>query len=302
MKANKAGRINFKFTNAGNAIKKLQLYKEGKLLNAAEVLFCSQNKLEQQMAVFAGTDKTTFLDIQLYKGTIFDLLIRSMSYIKEHINWRAELTEEGRKEIPEVPLRALTEALVNSFCHRDYFRPEGNKAAIFKDRIEIYNPGAFPQNKTPEDFIEKEEESILRNPTLAHNLYLSEEIEKWGSGIRRIYNECKENKIKVEFLRMSDGFKVIFYRREETPQISPQISPQKATKLEEKILVLIKKDKTISRKDIAKKMKFSEDTIKEYLNRLKKKNLLIRVGPDRGGYWEIVEINKKHKVESEKIQ
>jgi len=43
MKANKAGRINFKFTNAGNAIKKLQLYKEGKLLNAAEVLFCSQN-------------------------------------------------------------------------------------------------------------------------------------------------------------------------------------------------------------------------------------------------------------------
>ncbi len=225
-KANKAGRINFKFTNVEETLKKLQLYKGGKLLNAGEVLFCNQNNLELQVAVFAGKDKVTFLDIQLFTGNIFDLLIKGESYLKEHMNWRADLSGSRRKEIPEVPIRALSEALVNSFCHRDYFRREGNKIAVFKDRIEIYNPGAFPKNKTPEDFIKKEEESILRNPTIAHNLYLSENIEKWGPGLKRIYEECINSNVKVEFLELSDGFKVVFYRREETPQVTPQVTPK----------------------------------------------------------------------------
>ena len=76
------------------------------------------------------------------------------------MNWRAELTGEGRKEIPEVPLRALTEALVNSLCHRDYTNPKGNEVAIFKDRIEIYNPGQFPEDVKIENYINGKERSI----------------------------------------------------------------------------------------------------------------------------------------------
>ena len=43
------------------------------------------------------------------------------------MNWRANLTGTGREEIPEVPLRAIEEAIVNSLCHRDYYVVKGNE-------------------------------------------------------------------------------------------------------------------------------------------------------------------------------
>ena len=73
-KANEAMRIDFKFTNVSDTLNKLHLCKGEKLLNAAEILFCNENSLEVQAAVFAGTDKRTFIDIQQFKGTLFDLL------------------------------------------------------------------------------------------------------------------------------------------------------------------------------------------------------------------------------------
>ena len=57
----------------------------------------------------------------------------------------------------------------------------------------------------------------------------------------------------------------------------------------------------MSRVDIAKMLNLSEDTIKEYIERLKQKNLLKRVGPDRGGHWEIVDrVNNKEDNKKEK--
>jgi predicted HTH transcriptional regulator len=59
-KANEAKRINFRFTNVESSLKKLNLMKGDKLLKAAEILFCNENTLEVQAAIFAGKDKLTF--------------------------------------------------------------------------------------------------------------------------------------------------------------------------------------------------------------------------------------------------
>ncbi|MFH1504211.1 MAG: hypothetical protein ABIH08_02310 [Candidatus Omnitrophota bacterium] len=79
-------------------------------------------------------------------------------YVNEHKKWRADLSESRRKEIP---VRALSEAIGNSLCHRDFANPKGNEVALFKDRIEIYNPGLFPVEIDPEDFFTGVEHSIL---------------------------------------------------------------------------------------------------------------------------------------------
>jgi ATP-dependent DNA helicase RecG len=175
-------------------------------------VFLKNKPVEVQLAVFAGTTKITFLDIKQYEDNIIILLESCESYIKERINWRADLSGSKRIEIPEIPIRALKEALVNSFCHRDYTSPESNKIAIYKDRIEIWNPGNFPEGFVPLDFVKKDLPSILRNPLIANILFLSEDIEKWGSGIRRIYEECALQGVKVEFEVLKYGFSVIFYR------------------------------------------------------------------------------------------
>jgi len=46
---------------------------------------------------------------------------------------------------------ALREAIINAFCHRDYYGPDYIQMAIFKDRVEILNPGTLYGNLTIED-------------------------------------------------------------------------------------------------------------------------------------------------------
>lgn len=207
-----AGRINFSFDSARNVLAKLHLVKDGQLLNAGHALFGKGNALEVQAAIFAGKDKITFLDIQSFHGNILQLVARSEAYIKEHINWRADLTGSQRVEIPEVPVRAVREAIINSLCHRDFDNPKSNEVAIYRDRIEIFNPGLFPGDYSPEDFIKGSEPSIPRNPLIAETLFRSEDIEKWGSGLKRISQECRAAGVKVCFKRIKSGFTVVFFR------------------------------------------------------------------------------------------
>ena len=50
-------------------------------------------------------------------------------------------------------------------------------------------------------------------------------------------------------------------------------------------MLLIGKDKYISRADIAGKLRISADTVKEYIKRLRNRNIIRRKGKTTGGYW-----------------
>jgi ATP-dependent DNA helicase RecG len=143
-------RRGLQFAGVKATLNKLKLLRGTRLLKAAQALFCKDNGLRLQAAVFAGTDKSTFFDLKEFGGTIFSMLETAEAYIKEHIDWRVGF---GRLE---------REALVNSLCHRNYADPKGNEVAVFKDRVEIYNPGEFPEGFTPEDFIAGQERSVPR--------------------------------------------------------------------------------------------------------------------------------------------
>ncbi len=130
--ANSAGRINFEFTNKATVLTKLKLISSNNiLLNAGDLLFASDSDLEVQMATFAGVEKLTFIDIKRDEGRIFDLLQSMEDYIKQRINWNVKFGNLERIEEPEIPIKALREALVNSLCHRDYRNPKPNEIAIF---------------------------------------------------------------------------------------------------------------------------------------------------------------------------
>lgn len=211
----KAKRINFPYTNKEEILKKLSLVnKENQLLNAGYILFAKEAKLEMQMAIFATETKLTFLDIDQVFGNIFELIETGEGYIRKNIKWPVNFKSGSmeRLEIPEIPLEAIREAIINSLIHRDFKNPKSNEVAIYKDRVEIFNPGEFPEGFKPEDFIDGQG-SIPRNPLIANTLYLSKDIEKWGSGFRRITEACQKSNTKVKFEIRKNGFMVIFYRK-----------------------------------------------------------------------------------------
>ena len=62
---------------------------------------------------------------------------------------------------------------------------------------------------------------------------------------------------------------------------------KKTTK--EKIIELLRNNPNLSRSDLSVILKLSEDGIQYHLNDLKKKGIIKRVGPDKGGHWEVKE-------------
>ena len=71
-----------------------------------------------------------------------------------------------------------------------------------------------------------------------------------------------------------------------TPQVTPQVG---LTNLEEKIVKEILKNPRTSRKEIANELKISSYTVKEYLEKLKGKNVIVRKGKTSSGHWEVIE-------------
>lgn len=296
-KGRKAGRIAYAYDSARNVLNRVHLIKGKKLVNAGRALFCEDSGVEVQAAVFAGKDKMTFLDIQSFKGPLFNLIDRCEVYVNEHINWRADLSGSTRIEIPEIPVRAMKEAVINSLCHRDFNNPKSNEIAIYRDRIEIYNPGQFPFDHDPDEFIAGRGKSYPRNPLIAEAFYLAKDIERWGSGLRRIKEECDAAGVKVEFEKVSTGFQVTFYRPEgamdqAVVRKGGQIGGQKRwsglTNKQSKVLEQIEKKPEISRKELAHILGINPSAVQKHIHGLKDKGYIRRVGPDKGGHWEVV--------------
>jgi ATP-dependent DNA helicase RecG len=200
-----------------------------------------------------------------------------------------------------VPVRAIREAIINSLCHRDFTNPKSNEIAIYRDRIEIFNPGQFPCEYSPEDFIRGTEASLPRNPLIAETLFRSEDVEKWGSGLRRISQECRAAGVRVAFGKTKSGFVVTFYRHNaaaagqpaqgKVPEKVTEKVPEKVTVNQRMIIESVKQNQYIVISELAVIVGISERKVKENIAKLKAKKILRRIGPDKGGYWEIVKEN-----------
>jgi ATP-dependent DNA helicase RecG len=58
-------------------------------------------------------------------------------------------------------------------------------------------------------------------------------------------------------------------------------------KTSEAILTLIKENPSITREELATHLNLTTNGIDWNLNKLKKEGRLKRIGPDKGGYWEV---------------
>lgn len=233
----------------------MELCKGNRLLNAGAALFCDCGINELQMAKFASNERLTFTDIRRFTGSVIDLAKKAEQYIIDAMDWRVEIGEGlSRKEIPEVPLEAIREAIINSFGHKLFDTGQSNEIAVFKNRIEIYNPGAFPDGLTPEMFIEGKSRPIRRNPLITRTLYYSKDMESFATGLKRIMTACEKAGCTVDFEKQKYGFAVIFYRKDADHQDNHQDNHQ--DHIYEKILKYCIEAK--SKKEIAQYMGFKD--------------------------------------------
>lgn len=124
------------------------LIKEGRLLNAAVVLFARAEGILPNypqcllpLARFRGTDKTEFTDNRQEYGNPLELSIRAQRFLRDHLPVAGRIVPNlfERIDDPLYPPAALREALANAICHRDYSAGGGAiSIAIYDDRLGVH--------------------------------------------------------------------------------------------------------------------------------------------------------------------
>jgi ATP-dependent DNA helicase RecG len=295
-RAIQSGRIPRQSYSPEEILHRLGLFKEGHLNNAGRVLFSAKDPLVLKEAVFATDSRLTFLDLKEKKGNLFDLMEDGISYISSHMNWKVRFTGAiERVEIPEIPTAAIREAVINSFIHSSFDPSLENEIAIHPGKIIVTNAGSFPENLTPEDFAFHGHPPVLRNPILANALYLSKDIEKWGTGFQRIYEECEKASVDVGY-EIRPRFFSFFFRRkpmevsvsEESKGFTEKRTADQVNEIEEEILYLLGREKTLTIEELALKTRKSPRTIARALKALEDKKRLLRKGAKKKGFYQVM--------------
>ena len=280
------GRLKEEDFNVSKILSKLGLIKDNKLTNAAYYLFSKNGPIVLKMAIFATDQKLTFLDINRVNGNIIELIDSANDYIKKNIRWKADIINMKRVETPEIPLKALREIICNSFAHARYNSSTEHEITIHPSKIKIYNPGEFPIGYKPEDFISENLESIVRNPLILKTLFLSDDVETYGSGFRRVYDECSANNVNTEYLLNREGFSFIFVRDVVNDVINDVVNI-KLSDDEKMVLNLLKDNPNLTAVKIAELINKNSRTIQRITNELKNKKMIERIGGTRG-YWKVI--------------
>lgn len=282
----KAGRMpNIRYSIQGT-LKKLGLLNGERLNNAGMMLFSKTDPLSVKMAVFATDDKVTFLDMKMEEGNIFSLLEIAEKYILKNIRWRVEISNMDRTEIPEIPVAVVREALANSFAHALYGTSTAHEICIHPNMITIYNPGAFASYYRPEEYVDRNLPSVIRNELIAKCLYLSKKIEKFGSGIQRMATLCDDANIRYEFVEEKAGFKLFLYRNKALSDISDVTSDVTLSPMEKTVLTLLRSNPVQTRAELALETSKTVRTIQRVLDSLKEKGLIERTGSKNESIWK----------------
>ena len=290
--AHEVGRIAIEYTDKKTVLNQLELSEGDNLINAGKVLFADDLIQDIQMAIFATNERLTFNDIQRHHGPVLKLVDLAENYIKSNIHWKVEFTGAlQRTEIPEIPVDAIREALLNSFCHKDYSTGQSNEVAIYKDRIEIYNPGAFPEGFEPQDFIDRPERPIRRNPKIARILYYSKDIESFGTGLKRIAEACNNAGVEYEFKKLKSGFVVCFYRSQESgdktgkDKASNEALNEALNENELVIVKMIRDNPMIKQKDIIDQTSISRAQVQRIMKSLQERGVISHEDSKKAGRW-----------------
>ena len=246
---------------------------------------------------WAGKDKSDAINDAEFTGNVIMLLRESMNFVKSNTRKGWEKLPNGRKNKPEYAERAVLEAMVNHFIHRDYTVIGGEvHLDIYDDRLTVTSPGGMYNGQIIQNLDIANVSSERRNPILANVMAQLDYMEKRGSGLTRICNETKaldgyKDELKPQFNSSSVQFQTIIYASVDVTNVGDDVgdvSEIKLTERQKKIVNLIIQQPSVTAKHMSETLSVSSRTVERELSTLKDKGVLMREGKDNDGVWLVV--------------
>jgi len=266
-----------------------------------------------------GAEMNVIKDVT-FEGTILNQVRKTIDFIETQVREHTFLGQHGqfvtRRDYPEFVIQEMT---VNSVCHRAYsIKGTEIQIKMFDDRLVFETPGKLPGMVKPTNI---RNTHFSRNPKIAAFLKAYHYVKEYGEGVDRIYRELEANGTSALSFRTDD-----FILKISVPKVSEKVTV-KTKKVSEKVTVndgditqkvtvtrqvLLEKlieraskngDKLtknriailglmidnpyISKIELAKVVGISANSIMRNIDYMRGKYLR-RVGPDKGGFWEII--------------
>ena len=269
-----------------------------------------------------GAEMNVIKDVT-FEGTILNQVKKTIEFIETQVREHTFLGQHAqfvtKRDYPEFVIQEMT---VNACCHRAY-NIKGTEIQIkmFDDRLVFESPGKLPGQVKPNNI---RHTHLSRNPKIAAFLKAYHFVKEFGEGFDRICREQEANGANVPSFRTDEfilkitvpkvaekvqkqtgnvtenGGKVAENHNKVAEKVAENHGKvteklkEKAAALGDtltankiKILELMIEDPYISRADLANNIGISETSIYRNIEDMRGKYLR-RVGPDKGGFWEII--------------
>ena len=316
-----------------NMLRSLSILKQNGELTRAGMLFFGKNPQQYERSVvikavvFAGNElgDSNYIDSRDISGTLPRMFEGGMAFLKSYLHHEQRGQSFNSLGILEIPEVVLEELLQNALVHFDLLNHAAIRLLIFKNRIEIINPGCLYGGLTIEDI--KLGVSRQRNPLMADFAAKTMIYRGLGSGIVRAMrednhidfdNEVSANQFKVTIWRTTQKNEITTQKSDSTTQkeslkdsnttqksdltiqkdeITTQKKPLKDSNTiqkelettQKKVLEYFKNNPTGTRREAAQTLgDITEDGVKFVIGKLQQKGLLKRVGGRKHGEWQVL--------------
>lgn len=263
-----------------------------------------------------GAEMNVIKDVT-FEGTILDQVEATIAYLETQVEEHTFLGQHGQFVTNrDFPKFVIQEMVVNACCHRAY-NIKGTEIQIkmFDNRLVFESPGRLPGMVKPSNI---RHTHFSRNPKIAQFLKAYDYVKEFGEGVDRVCRELEANGtphlsfhlddfiLKITVSKVAENSnKVAEKVAENSNKVAEKVAEankkvterliEKANAYGErltanriKILELMLEDPYISRADLAKNIGISETSIYRNIEVMRGRYLR-RVGPDNGGFWEIIE-------------
>ena len=315
LRSGRMSKENLEMSNA-ELLEALHLVTEdGKLTKAAVLLFHENPQkfctgAYVKVGKFASEADILYQDVvdgSFFKiaDKIFDLIY--FKYLKAAISY----DKETRIEKYPFPRDAVREGILNALIHNNWMACTPIQIKIFDDEMRIANDCMLLFDWDTEKLV-KNHKSVPFNPSIAGAFFRAGYVESWGRGIKKICDACRDYGIpEPEFEIDSYSITVIFKALEEarivegkstdveekTGNVGEKVGEKVGenvgekyflTETQQKILLCIEENPKISQTKISEKIGIRALNVYRNMIALQESGLIRRVGPAKGGHWEII--------------
>ena len=213
-----------------------------------------------------------FMDSRRIEGTLPEMLDAALDFVRTNTRTSIGIDSQTGKRVnlPQYPMDAVREAVLNSLMHRDYsIHTEGIpiQLNLYEDRLELINPGGIYGRLSMDELGKAQTDS--RNPALVTALEALGKSENRFSGIPTIRRAMAQRHLPDPVFENSiSTFKVTLYHTPLPAPASSQKEELPPAKDEKGLLVFCRTPR--SRSDIKEYLKIDSFhyVLQRYLNPL----------------------------------